>query len=87
MTVQTPAYLKQVDICENCGQDWGHIRADDGPAWSTMLIVGHLLAPFLHFVIFNKSLADWAPLVIFGVAALILCLALLPAKISATEIT
>jgi uncharacterized protein (DUF983 family) len=36
-------YLKQVDRCAVCGEDWGHIRADDGPAWLTILVVGHIV--------------------------------------------
>ena len=37
------AYLKQVDSCADCGEPFGHIRADDGPAWLTILITGHVV--------------------------------------------
>ena len=33
-------YLKQVDTCEVCGAPLGDIRADDGPAWLTVLTLG-----------------------------------------------
>jgi len=72
------AYLKPVNHCAHCEMEWAEVRADDGPAWATMLVVGHLLAPFFHLVIFHKSLPDWAPLVILGTAATILSLLLLP---------
>ena len=39
------SYLKQVEACPACGEAWSEVRADDGPAWLTILIVGHLLAP------------------------------------------
>jgi len=42
------AYLKVVDRCEVCGHDLGAYRADDGPAYFTILLVGHLvIAPML----------------------------------------
>ena len=42
------AYLKVVDACESCGQELGKYRADDGPAYFTILLVGHLVvAPML----------------------------------------
>ena len=38
------SYLKVVDSCSICGEDLSHQRADDAPAYVTMLIVGHLVA-------------------------------------------
>ena len=37
------AYLKVVDACPVCGEDLSHQRADDAPAYVTMLIVGHFI--------------------------------------------
>ena len=42
-------YLKVVDMCPVCDEDLHHHRADDGPAYLTILIVGHLLAVMMHF--------------------------------------
>lgn len=72
------AYLKPVRHCTHCAMEWENVRADDGPAWATMLVVGHLLAPFFHLVIFNDALPSWAPLAILGSAATLLTLLLLP---------
>lgn len=72
------AYLKQVDSCSSCGEDWGKVRADDGPAWATMLVVGHLLAPFFHFLAFKSDLPTWMPTTILLVAATVLSLVILP---------
>lgn len=41
-------YLKVRDRCPACSEDFTPQRADDGPAYLTILIVGHLLAPVLH---------------------------------------
>ena len=43
-------YLKTVDNCEVCGQDLSSHRADDGPAYLTILIVGHILGFAMHFM-------------------------------------
>ncbi|GMG83892.1 DUF983 domain-containing protein [Paralimibaculum aggregatum] len=37
-------YLKVRDTCPACGEELYHHRADDLPAWATILIVGHVLA-------------------------------------------
>ena len=44
------AYLKVHDHCPVCGEAYLHHRADDGPAYLTILIVGHILAPLIYFV-------------------------------------
>jgi len=43
------SYLKVADHCTVCGEDFHHQRADDGPAYLTILIVGHLMAVMMHF--------------------------------------
>lgn len=43
-------YLKVRDTCPTCDEALHHQRADDGPAYLTILIVGHLMAPLLLFV-------------------------------------
>jgi uncharacterized protein (DUF983 family) len=43
-------YLKVEPTCSACGHDNGQYRADDGPAYFTILLVGHLvIAPMLCF--------------------------------------
>lgn len=43
-------YLKVRDTCPVCGEELYHQRADDGPAYLTILIVGHLMAPLLLYI-------------------------------------
>lgn len=66
------SYLKVNDQCASCGEDLHHHRADDGPAYMTILIVGHLMAPLLLvvFEIFRPQ-----PMVLFSIFA-VGCLAL-----------
>ena len=60
-------YLNVRDSCTVCRQELSHHRADDGPAYLTILIVGHLMAPLLHvaFTAFRPE-----PLVLFTVFAI-----------------
>lgn len=41
------SYLKVRDNCPVCDLELSGHRADDGPAYLTILIVGHLMAPLL----------------------------------------
>ena len=71
-------YLKVRDHCPACGEDLSHQRADDGPAYVTILIVGHLMAPLLLWV-FTQYQPD--PLIMataFSVGTVALSLYLLP---------
>lgn len=36
------SYLKLRDTCPNCAEDLSHARADDGPAYLTILVVGKI---------------------------------------------
>ena len=60
-------YLTVRDHCPVCREEYCHHRADDGPAYLTILIVGHLMAPLLHvaFVMFRPE-----PLVLFTIFAI-----------------
>ena len=49
-------YLKVSPTCEACGHDLARYPADDGPAYLTILLVGHLIvAPLLFFPIVWES--------------------------------
>lgn len=71
-------YLKVRARCAVCGEELFHARADDGPAYLTILIVGHLVAPFLH-VVYASFRPDPAVLAtIFCLVSAVFCLYLLP---------
>src|SRR5690606_14395176 len=40
-------YLAVHHECPNCSEALHHQRADDGPAWATLVVTGHLLAPLM----------------------------------------
>lgn len=71
-------YLKVRDTCPVCGEALHHQRADDGPAYLTILIVGHIMAPLILYA-FTKWRPD--PLIlasVFSVGTVGLSLYLLP---------
>jgi len=54
-------YLKVKLICGACGNDNGRYPADDGPAYFTILLVGHLvIAPMLALSVIKA----WPPALI-----------------------
>ena len=71
-------YLKPVQACSHCGEALGHIRADDGPAWLTILIVGHVIGPVLLATATSSTWPDWVHMVVWPLAALLLALVVLP---------
>lgn len=71
-------YLKVRDNCAVCGEALHHHRADDGPAYMTILIVGHLMAPAILWA-FVKFRPD--PMVlatVFSIGCVALSLWMLP---------
>ncbi len=65
-------FLKVRDNCAVCGEALHHHRADDGPAYMTILIVGHLMAPAIlwAFVAFRPDPVVLATLVSVGCVTL-----------------
>jgi uncharacterized protein (DUF983 family) len=72
------SYLKVVDTCPVCREELSHHRADDGPAYLTILIVGHLMAPSLHFAFVHFRPDPLVLFTIFAVGCVALSLYLLP---------
>ncbi|WP_047995948.1 DUF983 domain-containing protein [Puniceibacterium sp. IMCC21224] len=71
-------YLKLRDTCPVCREELHHARADDGPAYLTILIVGHLMAPMLLFVFTTFRPEPLILFTIFAVGCVSLSLYLLP---------
>lgn len=49
-------YLSTVEHCAQCGEAIHHHRADDGPAYVTIMIIAHIFGPALMLVYMM-----WAP--------------------------
>jgi len=72
------SYLKVQDRCPACGEALYHHRADDGPAYLTILLVGHIVAPLILFSFIKFRPEPWILASVFLVATVALSLYLLP---------
>jgi len=71
-------YLKVRDECPACDEPLYHHRADDGPAYLTILIVGHLMIPALHIAFVHYRPEPLTLFTIFALGSTLLSLYLLP---------
>ena len=64
------AFVKVADACEKCGEPFHHHRADDFPAYLTIILVGHFIVPLAMYVEvafmpnYWLHAAIWAPLIL-----------------------
>jgi uncharacterized protein (DUF983 family) len=74
-------WLKPVDRCPACGQDWSLQRADDFPAYISILVTGHLIAPLIVLLAVDVGLSPGVlAAIILPVAAAMMLAILQPAK-------
>lgn len=74
-------WLKPVEHCARCKQDWSLEQADDFPAYIAIFVTGHLLAPLIIAMIGTLGLSAWVVLAIILPLAAAMCLAMLqPSK-------
>ena len=52
-------YLKPASSCSHCGEDFSHVSADDGPAWLTLLVVGHAIVPLMLVFGRDNAIPAW----------------------------
>ena len=71
-------YLTVRNSCDACGTEFHHHRADDGPAYLTLLIVGHAMAPLLLYVFMQYRPEPIVLIALFSVFTVGLSLYLLP---------
>lgn len=71
-------YLSVAKACDACGLDLTPQRADDGPAYLTIVIVGHLVVPLLVPAYKIWELTPAAMATLFSALAVALSLYLLP---------
>ncbi len=73
------SYLKVREACPVCDQELGaHHRADDGPAYLTILIVGHIMAPAIIWAFTTFRPEPMVLASVFTVGCVALSLYLLP---------
>jgi uncharacterized protein (DUF983 family) len=74
-------FLKPVQRCPRCTQDWRHQQADDFPAYVSIFLTGHIVAPIAIALVRNWGLSVTTLLAIILTLSLILMIGFLqPAK-------
>lgn len=71
-------YLVVRPRCTACGERLDRHTADDFPAWITIMVVGHLIAPAMLLVWRVWDPPVWVHWTLWPTATLALCLLLLP---------
>ena len=71
-------YLKVANTCPNCNEELHHHRADDAPAYFTIVIVGHVVVSLVLAVEMAYRPPIWLHMTLWLPLTLILTLVLLP---------
>ncbi|WJY20212.1 DUF983 domain-containing protein [Fontisubflavum oceani] len=72
------SYLKLRPSCGTCGEDLSHARADDGPAYLTILVTAKILGTLMLFVFERWQPGPYVLAAVFSVGAILMSLYLLP---------
>ncbi len=72
------SFLKVADRCPACGEELHHQRADDAPAYFTIVVVGHIVVGGVLWLERAYAPATWVHAVIWLPLTLIASLWLLP---------
>lgn len=74
-------WLKPVERCAACGQDWSLQRADDFPPYVSIFVTGHLMAPLAVLLLVDFHFSAGATLAaVLPVATVTMLGVLQPAK-------
>jgi uncharacterized protein (DUF983 family) len=71
-------YLKLRTTCPACGEDLSHARADDGPAYLSILVTAKVMGTTQLFVYQAWQPPAWFMAVSFSIGVTIMALLLLP---------
>jgi uncharacterized protein (DUF983 family) len=71
-------YLKVADACPHCGEELHHHRADDAPAYFTIVIVGHIVVSLVLMEEMAYRPALWLHMALWLPLTVILTLLFLP---------
>ncbi|MGI9407966.1 MAG: DUF983 domain-containing protein [Hyphomicrobiaceae bacterium] len=71
------AYLKIQNHCPNCNETLHHHRADDAPAYFTILVVGHIIVGLVLSVEVAFSPPYWVHMLLWAPMTIVLSLLLL----------
>tara|TARA_Y100000813_G_C24135976_1_gene339958 strand:+ start:244 stop:591 length:348 start_codon:yes stop_codon:yes gene_type:complete len=71
-------YVKTHEKCSKCGISFSKYKSDDGPAYFTIFIVGHILIPLILLTEKNFSPPILLQMILWPIITIIITLWLLP---------
>jgi uncharacterized protein (DUF983 family) len=71
-------YLKVSETCSSCGLRMSAHNADDAPAWMTLILVVHIVAPLVMASTVDWGWSLWLGWSVWPLVTLALCLIILP---------
>ena len=71
-------YIKTISKCKKCGLNFSNYKSDDGPAYCTIFLVGHLLIPLILIVEKNFSPSVMYQMIFWPILTILMSLWLLP---------
>ena len=71
-------YLTLKTKCEHCEQSFEELKADDGPAWLTMMLVGHIMVPIMLSYELSQDIPLWISATLWPLSFALLALLFLP---------
>ncbi len=72
------SYFKIAPTCTHCGVIFSDYRADDGPAYFTIFVVGHIIIPAMLVMEQAYAPPNWVHMALWLPLTVILSLAFLP---------
>lgn len=72
------SYLKLRPDCASCGEDLSHARADDGPAYLSILVTAKIVGTAMLFTFERVQLEPLVMAVLFSTLSIVMALWLLP---------
>ena len=71
-------YIKTISKCKKCGLNFSKYKSDDGTAYCTIFLVGHLLIPLILIVEKNFSPSVMYQMIFWPILTILMSLWLLP---------
>ncbi|MGN6670657.1 MAG: DUF983 domain-containing protein [Candidatus Nucleicultricaceae bacterium] len=71
-------YIALKEKCSVCFEELAKHRADDGPAWLTILLTGHIMVPFLLYISRIDAISEWQAITVSVILTIIVAFVMLP---------
>lgn len=71
-------YLTLKSQCDQCSESFTELKADDGPAWITMMIVGKIMVGIMLYYELSYDLSFWMSATLWPISFCLVAMIFLP---------